>query len=147
MVKNRVCFLTVKYKNQWLSIETSMSQVNALGKLLIVLFSPPMQVQNTDTVFEFAKAAVEEGHEVTVFCDIDAVYNLIASQVLPDKITPASKIAELVGRGVHVLACRESARLRGIDTKKALIKGVVESSLGKLAELMDESDRVVAFGS
>jgi len=118
-----------------------------LGKLLIVLFSPPVQVQNTDTVFEFAKAAVEEGHEVTVFCDVDAVYNLLASQALPDQKTPASKIGELVGRGVRVLACRESARLRGIDTKKALIQGVVESSLGKLTELMDESDRVVAFGA
>jgi len=118
-----------------------------LGKLLIVLFSPPLQVQNTDTVFEFSKAAIEEGHEVTIFCDTDAVYNLLASQVLPDQVTPASKIAQLIGRGVHVLACRESARLRGIDTKKALIKGVVESSLGKLAQLMDESDRVVAFGS
>ena len=117
-----------------------------MGKLLIVLFSPPMQVQTTDTVFEFAKAAVEEGHEVTVFCDKDAVYNLVASQVLPNQRTPASKIVELIGRGVHVLACRESARLRGVDTKKMLIPGVVESSLGKLAELMDESDRVVAFG-
>jgi len=138
--------LTVKYKNQWLS-ETSMTWVSALGKLLIVLFSPPMQVQNTDTIFEFAKAAVEEGHEVTIFCDTDAVYNLVASQVSPDQVTPARKIAELIGRGVHVLACRESARLRGIDTKTMLIQGVVESSLGKLAELMDESDRVVAFGT
>jgi len=138
--------LTVNYKNQ-LS-ETSMAKVNALGKLLIVLFSPPMQVQNTDTVFEFAKAAVEEGHEVTVFCDTDAVYNLLASQILPNQqVTPASKISELIGRGVRVLACRESARLRGVDTKKMLIQGVVESSLGRLAELMDESDRVVAFGA
>jgi len=121
--------------------------VNALGKLLIVLFSPPMQVQNTDTVFEFTKAAVEEGHEVTVFCDTDAVYNLLASQVLPDQATPAKKIAKLIEKGVQVLACRESTRLRGIDTKKMLIHGVVESSLGKLAELMDESDRIVAFGT
>lgn len=105
-----------------------------------------MQVQNTDTVFEFSKAAVEEGHDVTVFCDIDAVYDLVASQVLPNQATPTSKMAELISRGVHVLACRESARLRGIDTKRMLIQGVVESSLGKLAELMDESDRVVAFG-
>jgi len=116
-----------------------------MGKLLIVLFSPPMQSQNTDTVYEFAKAALEEGHEVTVFCDIDAVYNLIASQILPDKTTPASKIAQLIKAGVQILVCRESARQRGIDTRKNLIEGVVESSLGKLAELMEEHDRIVAF--
>jgi len=105
-----------------------------------------MQSQNTDTVYELARSAVEMGHEVTVFCDVDATYNLMANQILPDKATPASKVAQLIKKGVHVLACRESARLRGIETKRVFIEGVVESSLGKLAELMEESDRVVAFG-
>jgi len=117
-----------------------------MGKLLIVLFSPPMQSQNTDTVFEFAKAAVEAGHMVTIFCDIDAVYNLIAKQVLPGQSTPASKLAQLIKQGVQILACRESARLRGLDVKKEFLPGVVESSLGKLVDLMEESDRIVAFG-
>lgn len=104
-----------------------------------------MQFQNTDTVYEFAKAAVEEGHEVMVFCDLDAVYNLTASQILPDQKTPAKKFEELITQGVHFLACGESMRLRGIDSKKALIKGAIESSLGELALLMDQSDRVIAF--
>jgi len=117
-----------------------------MGKLLIILFSPPLQSQNTDTVYELAKAAVETGHEVTVFCDIEATYNLLASQILPNQTTRASKIAQLIESGVQVLICRESARLRGIDTQKNLIKGVVESSLGKLAELMEQHDRVIAFG-
>ena len=104
-----------------------------------------MQFQNTDTVYEFAKAAVEEGHEVMVFCDADAVYNLVASQILPDQETPAKKFAELNNKALHFLACRESARLRGIESKKVLIKGAIESSLGELALLMDQSDRVIAF--
>ena len=104
-----------------------------------------MQFQNTDTVYEFAKAAVEEGHEVTVFCDVDAVYNLMASQILPDQKTPSKKLAELMTEGVHFLACMESARIRGIDSKEALIKGAIKSSLGELALLMDQSDRVIAF--
>jgi sulfur relay (sulfurtransferase) complex TusBCD TusD component (DsrE family) len=112
-----------------------------MGKLLIVLFSSPMQSQNTDTVYELAKAAVEEGHEVTVFCDVEATYNLMKSQAMS-----ASKIAQLIKQGVKVLVCRESARVRGIDTKSGLIEGVVESSLGKLAELMEQNDRVISFG-
>ena len=116
-----------------------------MGKLLILLFSSPMQFQNADTVYEFAKAAVEEGHEVTVFCDVDAVYNLVASQILPDQKTPAKKFAELITKGVHFLACRESARLRGIDSKKTLIKGAIDSSLSELALLMDQSDKVITF--
>jgi len=117
-----------------------------MGKLLIILFSPPWQSENTDTVFEFAKAAIEKGHEVTVFCDIDATYNIMASQILPDQPTPAGKIAQLIEMGVKVLACAESARLRGIDLQNNLIKGAIRSSLGKLAELMEQQDRVVAFG-
>jgi len=117
-----------------------------MGKLLIILFSPPTQSQNTDTVYELSKAAVEMNHEVTVFCDINATYNLLARQIAAGKATTTSKIAELIEKGVHVLACRESARLRGIDVKKDFIEGIVESSLGKLAELMEKHDRIVAFG-
>jgi len=117
-----------------------------MGKLLIVLFSPPMLSQNTDAVLELTKAAVKIGHEVTIFCDIDAVYNLLAKQILPNQSTPASKFAQLIKQDVRVLACRESARLRGLDVKNEFLKGVVESSLGRLAELMEQADRVVAFG-
>jgi len=117
-----------------------------MGKLLIILFSSPIQFQNTDTVYEFAKAAIKEGHGVSIFCDIDSVYGLIASQILPNQTTPAKKFADLIGKGAHILACRESARLRGIDLKKESFKGVKESSLAELARLIEESDRVVAFG-
>lgn len=117
-----------------------------MGKLLIILFSPPIQSQNTDTVFELAKAAVEIGHEVTIFCDIDAVYNLLAKQNLPNESTPASKLAQLIKEDVQILACQESARLRGLDVKSEFLKGVVASSLGRLAELIAEADRVLAFG-
>jgi len=117
-----------------------------MGKLLIILFSPPMQSQNTDTVYELAKEAFEMGHEVTVFCDVDAIYTLLANQIFPNQATPASKMAQLIEKDVRVLACRESARLRGVDVKNDFIEGVVESSLGKLAELMEQNDRIVAFG-
>lgn len=116
-----------------------------MGKLLIILFSSPLQYQNTDTVYEFAKAAVEGGHEVSVFCDVDAVYNLVASQILPDQMTPAKKLVKLIEKGVRVFVCQQSARLRGIDVEKELIKRVIKSSLGELAQLIEESDRVVSF--
>ncbi|MGD8505426.1 MAG: DsrE family protein [Candidatus Bathyarchaeota archaeon] len=117
-----------------------------MGKLLIALFSSPVQFQNANTAFNFAKAAVKQGHRVTIFCDLDAVYTLKASQISHDEETPTAKLAKLVEEGVHVLACMESARLRGI-AKEELIHGVEQSSLARLVELMEESDRVVAFKS
>ena len=117
-----------------------------MGNLLIILFSSPLQSQNIHTVYELAQAALEMKHEVTVFCDDDATYNLMSMPMMSGKAPPASKMEELVKKGVHVLACRESARIRGIDVKKDFIQGVVESSLGKLAELMEQNDRIVAFG-
>jgi sulfur relay (sulfurtransferase) complex TusBCD TusD component (DsrE family) len=112
-----------------------------MGKLLIILFSPPLQSENTDTACMLANAAVEERHRVTVFFDVEATYNLMKNQS-----DQASKIAGMVKKGVKVLLCRESARIRGIDTKSGLIEGVIENSLGKLAELLEEQDRVIALG-
>lgn len=117
-----------------------------MAKLLILLLSPPPQKENTNTVYELSKAAVEMDHEVTVFCDADATYNLVARQHSLDDESSSGKMAELITRGVHVLACRESARVRGIDVKRDFIEGVVESSLGRLAELMEQHDRIVSFG-
>jgi len=117
-----------------------------MAKLLVILFSPPTKHQNTDTVYELSKAAVELKHEVTVFCDADATFSLLARHISLGKATPASKMAELIKKGVHVLVCRESVRLRGIDAKRDFVEGVVESSLGKLAELMEQHDRIVSFG-
>jgi sulfur relay (sulfurtransferase) complex TusBCD TusD component (DsrE family) len=88
-----------------------------------------------------ADAAVREGHKVTVFFDVEAAYNLMKSQS-----DSAGKIEELIKKGVKILLCRESARIRGIDTEEGLIEGVTQSSLGKLAELMEEQDRVIALG-
>ena len=117
-----------------------------MAKLLIILFSPPAHSRNIDTVYELSKAAVEVNHEVTVFCDIDATLSLLANQISASKATPASKMAELIEKGVHVLACRESARRLGVDTRNDFIEGVGESSLGRLAEIMEQHDRIVAFG-
>jgi sulfur relay (sulfurtransferase) complex TusBCD TusD component (DsrE family) len=118
-----------------------------MGKLLMILFSSPIQFQDIDTVCEFAKAAIKEKHEVSIFCDIDSIYGLTVSQILPDQTAPAKKLSELIDSGVHVLACRESARLRGVDLKKESFKGVKEGSLADLAQLIEESNRVIAFGS
>ena len=112
-----------------------------MAKLLIILFSPPLQSENTNAACMLANAALEEGHEVTIFFDVEGTYNLMRSQNVQ-----ATKIAELIKKGVKVLLCRESARIRGIYTGGGLIEGVTESSLGKLAELLEEQDRVIAFG-
>ena len=118
-----------------------------MGKLLLILLSPGAQSQNVNNVYELARAAVESGHKVTVFCDADANYSLVAKQIDPDKIAATDRIAYLIEHGVAVLACRESALLRGIDTMKDFVKGVVDSSLGRLAELMEQHDRIVTLGS
>lgn len=115
-----------------------------MGKLLIILFSSPLEDQNIDTVYKFAKAAIDE-HDVSIFCDLEAVYNLAAGQVSPNQRTPAEKLTELIEKGVHVLVCQQSARRRGLDVEKGLIQGTIKSSLSELSQLVEESDRVVSL--
>lgn len=117
-----------------------------MGKLLIILFTAPWQSENTNTVYELARAALEEGHKVTVFCDFDAVYNLMPSQMTRDQQTPTGKMTQLIEKGAEIHACSESARLRGIDPQTNLVQGAVKSSLGRYAELVEAHDRILAFG-
>ncbi len=117
-----------------------------MSKLLIILFTAPLQSENTDTVYQLAKAAIEEGHKVTIFFDVEAVYNLVAGQGATGNGTPVGKMTQLMEIGAEIQACSEGARLRGLDPHKNLAKGVVQSSLGRCAELMETCDRIVAFG-
>lgn len=116
-----------------------------MSKLLILLFSSPMQFQNTSTAFNFAETAAHLGHEVAVFCDTDGIYNLLAGELL-DEEKSAARVARLVEKGVQILACMESVRRRGINMQN-LVRGVRKSSLAQLVELMEISDRIVAFKS
>jgi len=92
-----------------------------------------------DSALGVAAAAARRGHEVTVFFYMGGVHLLKASRAL-------SRLTDPSMRGVRLLACRTSAKERGIDSEAGLPERTEMSSLSELVELLDRCDRALFLG-
>lgn len=80
-----------------------------------------------------SSAMVDRGHSVAIFFTGDGVNHL----------RDEAGLAELSSMGVRLMACRTSARQRGIAIDRDQPRGVEMSSLGMLVELMEACDRAL----
>jgi len=110
-------------------------------RLLILVLSSPGG-HGVTTTSKLAEAALRRGHEVNIFFTGEGVENLRRDAEGPS----ARLLAKLAAGGVRVLACRESARRKGLLTEGDLVEGAEMSSLAGMVELMDSSDRTLVFG-
>jgi len=92
-----------------------------------------------DTAQGLATAAVNRGHRVSVFFHMDAVVLLEASRA-------ADRFASLASSGVRLLACRTSAKERGIESEGEMLDGAEMSSLSKLVEMLGRCDKSLFLG-
>ena len=115
-------------------------------KIGVLLLTGPYQHQASDTAYYFIKAALKKGHEITgVFCYMDGVNNINKNIVPPGERNIAKRFSELGAQGIKITACAACAKFRGL-TKDVAIENTKISGLGKLAKIIEESDRLVTFG-
>lgn len=86
-----------------------------------------------------AEAALLRGHEVTLFFSDRSVGFLVPGG-------DGGDYSELHTRGTRLLACRTSVVASGLPSEGGFVEGVEMSSLGELATLFDDHDRVVFLG-
>lgn len=98
-------------------------------KLGILLTTPPHH-QNTHSVIQLCRSALQKGHDAGIFMMGDGVYNLLHRPLL-----------ELSGEGVELSICAHNATQRGLDK----VDGVLWGSQFDLAVLANESDRFLTF--
>ena len=110
-------------------------------RLLLIIMSPP-ETRGLHTVVNLAEAVLRKGHEGVIFCTGDGVENMRKDMVGP----LAPRLTGLLGEGLRVLVCRESARRRGVLAEAGLMEGVEMSSLAEMVELMDFSEKTIVFG-
>ncbi|TRO46491.1 hypothetical protein E2P65_05680 [Candidatus Bathyarchaeota archaeon] len=91
------------------------------------------------TLTGLAEAALSRGHEVTLFFSDSSVRTLAQGD-------GEGGYAGLHSRGVRLLACRTSALASDVLSSGGFMAGVEMSSLGELALLLEEHDRVVFIG-
>ena len=117
-------------------------------KFGIVVNEGPYQHQASDSAYLFAKAAIEQGHEVwRVFFYHDGVNNASKLTEPPQDdrniVNRWSKLAD--EHKVDLVVCVAAALRRGIKDEN-LAAGFRISGLGQLVEAGIQCDRLVTFG-
>lgn len=115
-------------------------------KIGILIFTGPYQHQASDTAYNFIKAAMKKGHEITgVFFYTDGIYNVNKNIESLGERNIAKKFLELGFEGLKLYACVACAKFRGL-TDDSLIENAQIVGLGELSDIIEESDRFVCFG-
>lgn len=117
-------------------------------KFGLMVSEGPYTHQASDTAYQFAKAAIEKGHEVPrIFFYHDGVYNSSKLTEPPQDdrhiVNRWSKLA--ADHDIDLVVCVAAAMRRGI-TDDTLAPGFRISGLGQLVESGIQSDRLVVFG-
>ena len=115
-------------------------------KIGVLILTGPYQHQASDTAYYFIKAALKKGHEISgVFLYTDGVNNINGNIVPPGERNIAERFSELGALGIKIFACAACAKFRGL-TKQIVVENTKISGLGKLANIIEESDRFITFG-
>ena len=117
-----------------------------MGNLLMILCRPPFHYELVEHCFKLARAAVEEGHKVSIFLFMDGVYNLLNTQngeVFKVKTTH-EEITKLMEMGVKVTCCKLCTELRGV-TGQIKSEKVKAAGIGELNDEFMDADAVLSF--
>jgi tRNA 2-thiouridine synthesizing protein D len=128
-------------------------------KLAVMVNEGPYQHQSADSAYQFTKAALDKGHEITrVFFYHDGVNNGTRYGVPPQDDRNITQLwSELSKKhGLDLVVCVAAAQRRGIlDADEArrhgksgdnIADGFRISGLGQLIEAGIQADRLVVFG-
>ena len=117
-------------------------------KFNLLVSEGPYTHQASDTAYQFAKAAIENGHEIQrVFFYHDGVYNATRLTEPPQDdrhiVNRWSALKEQ--HGTDLVVCVAAALRRGIKDE-VLAPGFRISGLGQLVDAGIKADRLVTFG-
>ena len=128
-------------------------------KLAVMVNEGPYQHQSADSAYQFTRAALDKGHEITrVFFYHDGVNNGTRYGVPPQDDRNITQLwSELAKKhDLDLVVCVAAAQRRGIlDADEAkrhgksgdnIADGFRISGLGQLIEAGIQSDRLVVFG-
>ena len=128
-------------------------------KLAVMVNEGPYQHQSADSAYQFTRAALDKGHEITrVFFYHDGVNNGTRYTTPPqDDINIVKAWSELAEKhNMDLVVCVAAAQRRGIVDEgeqerngkdgNNIAAGFRISGLGQLIEAGIQSDRLVVFG-
>ena len=119
-----------------------------MARLGILFFDGPYQAQASETVVKLAGAALDKGHEVRIFCYMDAVNALLENQKEIEGIFNIEEgFREILNKGATIRLCNLCLLVRG--TMKNCLKrecgDVKRAGTPDLAKIIEETDRLVVI--
>ncbi len=115
-------------------------------KITIQVMVPPYTYEDLDTAIKIAEAAIEKGHEVSLFLFADSVLciNKNVKPIRIDRNIP-QKLKEMIAAGkLRVDICGICMDYRGV-TGEMIVEGAKPSGLPELAQLIYSSDRFISL--
>ncbi|WP_298684329.1 DsrE/DsrF/TusD sulfur relay family protein [uncultured Methanomethylovorans sp.] len=120
-----------------------------MNTLTIVLTDGPYISEYAEMGYKIASAALKQQHKVNIFLYLDAVHILKSGQNPVFFANVGELFCELALLGAHVEACPRCATARGYVPKDEgsgdYLSGIKITSLYRLAEMLQESDKVVTL--
>ncbi|MDQ7821991.1 MAG: DsrE family protein [Candidatus Eremiobacteraeota bacterium] len=117
--------------------------MNSLG---FVMKSGPYSSARLETLARLALAAREKGVKVTVFLELDGVFNSLKDQLSREALTlPKDRIAEMAEKGVVFYLCSTCSAERGVHDLDLHVEGMKVGNMENLSAILGEADRVITL--
>jgi tRNA 2-thiouridine synthesizing protein D len=106
----------------------------------------PYTYEDIDSAIKIADAALDKGHDVSIFlfCDSVLAINSLVKPIRVDRDIPRILETMIEEKKLNVEICGICMDYRGVS-KENIIKGSRISGLPELAELVYNSDRFINF--
>jgi tRNA 2-thiouridine synthesizing protein D len=119
-----------------------------MGRLGILFFNGPYQAESAETVVKLSNAALDKGHDVRIFCYMDAVNAALENQKDIEGIFNIEKgFKEILEKGATVRLCNLCLLVRG--TIKNCLKrecgDIKRAGTPDLAKIIEETDKLVVI--
>lgn len=106
----------------------------------------PLQFPHWETAAHLALAALDQGHQVSIFLYLDGVYTPLRHQRFPDlEVLPVDRVKTLLAKGARIVACGLCVNARGLEGGKDFLEGVEIGSLPDFAAILGQADRLVSL--
>lgn len=107
----------------------------------LLFFSGPYESESPETTVELAKAALQKGVNVKIFCYMSAVNCVKTGQKkIPGVVNMEEQFRELIAKGAEVRLCTLCMLVRGL---KNYVEGAKRGGTPDIADMVEESDRVL----
>jgi tRNA 2-thiouridine synthesizing protein D len=117
-----------------------------MANINFLLTEGPFQTEKWGTVSKLAAAALDKGHEVTLFCYLDGIYNGLSTQEFADwEKVPGEYFKEIVDKGAEIVCCGICVNARGQQAGKFFYEGIKVGGIPDWAAFVGRADRVITL--